>query len=149
MHKKKKTVTKVQRWEEKLFSALVDEKGISVDERIMETKMAFYYQNMDTEDLVMAGSISDIDYGYLLLSDLGFRLLISLHCAKGKDFDQFVFKNEMKELGFNKFFAHEVFTQLEVWRSAMPDDITEDEMKGLWNTSRRLPDSVVYLQQRR
>ena len=113
MHKKKKTVTKVQRWEEKLFSALVDEKGIGVDERIMETKMAYYYQNMDTEDLVMAGSISDIDNGYLLLSDLGMRALLSLYCAKGKDFDQFVFKNEMKELGFNKFFAHKGFTQLE------------------------------------
>ena len=110
----------------KLFSKLVDEKGIGVDERIMEIKMAYYYQNMDTEDLVMAGSISDIENGYLLLSDLGLRAL-----------------------GFNKFFAHKVFTQLEIWRSAMPDDISEDEMKGLWNTSRRLPDSVVYLQQRR
>ena len=73
MHKKKKTVTKVQRWEEKLFSALVDEKGIGVDERIMETKMAYYYQNVDTEDLITAGSISDIENGYLLLSDLGLR----------------------------------------------------------------------------
>jgi hypothetical protein len=104
---------------------------------------------MDTEDLITAGSISDIENGYLLLSDLGLRALLSLYCAKGKDFDQFVFKNEMKELGFNKFFAHKVFTQLEVWRSAMPDDISEDEIKGLWNTSRRLPDSVVYLQQKR
>ena len=82
MHKKKKTVTKVQRWEEKLFSALVDEKVSGVDERFMETKMAFYYQNMDTEDLVMAGSISDIENGYLLLSDLGLRALLSLYCAK-------------------------------------------------------------------
>ena len=101
---------------------------------------------MDTEDLITAGSISDIENGYLLLSDLGLRALLSLYCAKGKDFDQFIFKNE---LGFNKFFAHKVFTQLEVWRSAMPDDISEDEIKGLWNTSRRLPDSVVYLQQKR
>ena len=84
-----------------------------------------------------------------MLSDLGLRALLSLYCAKGKDFDQFIFKNEMKELGFNKFFAHKVFTQLKVWRSAMPDDISEDEIKGLWNTSRRLPDSVVYLQQKR
>ena len=38
-----------------------------------------YYQNMDTEDLVMAGSISDIDNGYLLLGDLGFRALY--HCT--------------------------------------------------------------------
>ena len=104
---------------------------------------------MDTEDLVMAGSILDIDNGYLLLSDLGFRALLSLYCAKGKDFDQFGFKNEMKELGFNNFFAHKVFSQLKVWRSVKPDDISEDEMKYLWNTSRRLPDYVVYLQQRR
>ena len=66
---KKKTATKNQRWEEKLFSALVDKNGIGVDERIMEIKLAYYYQNMDTEDLVMAGSISDIENGYLL-SDL-------------------------------------------------------------------------------
>ena len=66
------------------------------------------------------------------------RALLSLYCAKGKDFDQFVLKNEMKELEFNKFFAHEVFSQLEVWRSAIPDDIVEDEMKGLWNTNGRL-----------
>ena len=38
---KKKTVTTVQRWEENLFSASVDEKGIGVDERIVEIKMAF------------------------------------------------------------------------------------------------------------
>ena len=57
----------------------------------------------------LAGSISDIENGYLLLSDLGLRALLSLYCVKGKDFDQFVFKNEIKELGFNKFFAHKVF----------------------------------------
>ena len=55
----------------------------------------------------------------------------------------------MKELGFNKFFAHKVFSQLEVWRNSLPEDITEDEVKGSWNTNRRLPDSVVYLEQRR
>jgi len=42
---------------------LEDEKGIGVDERIVEIEMAYYYQNMDTEDLVMVGSISDIDNG--------------------------------------------------------------------------------------
>ena len=55
----------------------------------------------------------------------------------------------MKELEFNNIFAHKVFSQLEVLLSAMPDDISENEMKGLLNTNRRLPDSVVYLQQRR
>ena len=94
-------MTKVQRWEKNFFSALVDENGIGFNERIVEINMAYYYQNMDTDDLVMAGSMSDIDDGYLLLSDLGLRALLSLYCAKGKDFDQYVFKNEMKELGFN------------------------------------------------
>ena len=54
----------------------------------------------------------------------------------------------MKELGFSKFFAHKVFSQLEVCRSAMPDDNSENQMKGFWNTDRILPDSV-YLKQRR
>ena len=40
----------------------------------------------------------------------------------------------MKELEFNKLFAHKSFSQLEVWCSAIPDDIWEDEMKGMWNT---------------
>jgi len=44
---------------------LVDEKGFGMDERVMEVKMAYYYQNMDTEDLVMVGSISYIENGYL------------------------------------------------------------------------------------
>ena len=100
---------------------------------------------MDTQDLITAGGISDIENGYLLLSDLGLRALFSVYCAKGKDFDQFIFKNEMKELGFNNFFAHKVFSQLEVWRNSLPEDITEDEVKGSWNTNRRLPDSVVYI----
>ena len=38
-----------------------------------------------------------------MLSDLGLRALFSIYCAKGKDFDQFVFKEEMKELGFHNF----------------------------------------------
>ena len=69
-------MTKVQRWEEKLSSALVHQKGIGVDERIVEIKMAYYYQNMNTEDLFMAGSISKIDNRYVLLSDLGLRALL-------------------------------------------------------------------------
>jgi hypothetical protein len=76
------------------------------------------------------------------------RGVFSVYCAKGKDFDQFAFKNEMKELGFNKFFAHKLFIQLELWRKALPKDITEEEMQGSWMSKRRIPDSVVYLQQR-
>ena len=55
----------------------------------------------------------------------------------------------MKELGFNRIFAHKVISQLEVWRNSLQEDLTEDEVKGSWNTNRRLPDSVVYLEQRR
>ena len=142
-------MVKIQRWEEKLFNALVDPKESTINERLIEAQLLFYYQRMDTQDLVAAGTISDIEDGYLLLSDLGLRALFAIYCAKGKDFDLFIFKNEMKELGFNKFFAHKVFTQLEVWRNALPEDITEEEIKGSWNTDRRLPDSVVYVQQQR
>jgi hypothetical protein len=108
--------------------------------------MNYYYQRMDTQDLITAGTITDIEDNFHLLADLGMRSLLSLYCAKGKDFDQFVFKNEMKELGFHKFFAHKVYNQLEMWRSALPPDITDEEMTG-WNTGRRLPESVVYLEQ--
>jgi len=55
----------------------------------------------------------------------------------------------MKELGFNDCFAHKVFTQLKVWQNVLPKDITEEEMKGSWNTDRRLLDSVVCVQQQR
>jgi len=69
---------------------------------------------MDTQDLITAGGISDINDAYILLSDLGLRALFSVYFAKGDDFDQFIFKNEMMEQGYNKFFAHKVFSQLEV-----------------------------------
>ena len=88
---------KIQRWEEKLFSALVDQKDSVTNERFIETRLVYYYQRMDTQDLITAGGISDIEDGYLLLSDLGLRALFSVYCAKGKDFDQFIFKNEMKK----------------------------------------------------
>jgi len=142
-------MVKIQRWEEKLFNALVDPKESTINERLIEVQLLFNYQRMDTQYLVAAGTISDIEDGYLLLSDLGLRALFAIYCAEGKDFDQFVFKNEMKKLGFNKFFAHKVFTQLEVWRNSLPEDITEEEIKGSWSSDRRLPDSVVYVQQQR
>ena len=63
----------------------------------IEAQWVYYYQRMDTQDLITAGGISGIKNGYLLLSDLGLRALFSVYCAKGKDFDQFIFKNEMKE----------------------------------------------------
>ena len=108
---KKKNGNKISTLGGKIFSALVDEKG-SVDQCIAEIRMANYYQHMDTEDLMMTGSISDIENGYLLFADLALREILSLYCFEGKGFN-FV-KNEMKENGFNKFFVHKVFTQLEV-----------------------------------
>ena len=97
---------------------------------------------METQDLITAGTVSDIADGYQLLADLGLRGVFSVYCAKGKDFDQFAFKNEMKEL----VFAHKLFVQLELWRKALPKDITEEEMQRSWMSNRRNPDSVVYLQ---
>jgi len=39
--------------------------------------------------------------------------LLSIYCAKGKDFDPVFFKKEMKDLGFH-LFSHKVFTQSEM-----------------------------------
>jgi hypothetical protein len=41
-----------------------------------------------------------------------------------------------------------VFTQLEIWRNALPEDITDDEIKGQWSTYRSLPESEMLLAQR-
>jgi len=49
-------MVKIQRWEEKLFNALVDPKESVVNERFIEAQLIFYYQRMDTQDLV-AGHI--------------------------------------------------------------------------------------------
>ena len=76
------------------------------------------------------------------------QALLSIYCAKGKDFDQVFFKKEMKDLGFHRFFATKVFTQLEIWRNALPEDITDDEMKGQWSTYRNLTESEMLLAQR-
>ena len=57
-------------------------------------------------------------------------------------------KKEIKELGFNLFFSHKVFAQLEIWRNSLPDDITEDEVKGRWATNRLLPESEMLSAQR-
>jgi len=68
--------------------------------------------------------------------------------ALKKDFDQVFFKKEMKDLGFHRFFSHKVFTKSKIWRNALPDDITDDEMKGQWSTYRNLPESEMLLGQR-
>ena len=65
-----------------------------------------------------------------------------------KDFDQTFFKKEMKELGFHRFFSHKGFAQLEIWRISLPDDISEDEVKGQLTTNLSLPESEMILAQR-
>ena len=139
---------KVTRWEEQLFNVLVDPIKESIDERKIERRLNYYYQRLDTQDLVVAGRIGDIENNSQLLADLGMQALLSIYCAKGKDFDQVFFKKELKDLGFHRFFATKVFTQLEIWRNALPEDITDDEMKGQWSTYRSLPESEMLLAQR-
>jgi len=55
-----------------------------------------------------------VESNYQLLAHLGMRALLSIFCAKGKDFDQVFFKKEMKDFGFHRFFSHKVLTQLEI-----------------------------------
>ena len=95
---------KVTRWEEKLFIVL-DPIKEAIDERKVESKMNYYYQRLDTQDLVVAGRIGDVESNYQLLADLGMQALLSIYCAKGKDFDLVFFKKEIKDLGFHRFFA--------------------------------------------
>ena len=139
---------KVIRWEEKLFNVLVDPIKESVYERKIESKLNYYYQRLDTQDLVVVGRIGDVESNYQLLADLGMQALLSIYCAKGKDFDQVSFKKEMKDFAFHRFFSHKVFTQLEIWRNALPDNITDDEMKGQWSIKRNFPESEIPLAQR-
>jgi hypothetical protein len=83
----------------------------------------------------------DIENGYELLADLTSRE-VTLYCAFGQNLNQFMFKNEMEV-------AHRVFCQLETWRkesSILPKDITYVEAG--WSSTRKLPDSVVYVEQR-
>ena len=60
---------KIQRWKEKLFSALVDQKDSVTNERFIEAQSVYYYLRMDIQDLITAGGISDIKDGYLLWHD--------------------------------------------------------------------------------
>ena len=57
---------KVTRWEEKLFNVLVDPIKESIDERKIESKLNYYYQRLDTQDLVVAGRIGDVENNYQL-----------------------------------------------------------------------------------
>ena len=73
----------------KLFSALVNQKDTVTNERFIVAQLVYYYHRMDTQDLITTGGISDIEDGYLLLSDFWLRSLFSVYCAKIKDFDQY------------------------------------------------------------
>jgi len=92
----------VTRWEEKLFNVLIDPIKETIDERNIESTLNYYYQRLDTQDIVVSGGIGDVENNYKLLADLEMHALLSIYGAKGKDFDQ-VFKRDMKDLGFYCF----------------------------------------------
>ena len=45
----------VTRWEENLFNMLVDPIKETIHERKIESKLNYYYQRLDTQDLVVTG----------------------------------------------------------------------------------------------
>jgi len=52
----------VTSWEENQFNALVDPIiKESIDERKIESKFNYYYQRLDTQDLVVAGQIGGLE----------------------------------------------------------------------------------------
>ena len=52
------------------FNVLVESIKETIDERKIESKLNYYYQRLDTQDLVVAGRIGDVESNYQLLSDL-------------------------------------------------------------------------------
>ena len=91
---------KVTRWEEKLF---VDPIKGCVDEIKIESQLNYFYQRLKTQDPVVVGRIGDVEDNYQLLADLGMHSLLSIYCAKGKDFDQ-VFKERDERFGLSSLF---------------------------------------------
>ena len=83
--------------EEKLFNALVDPKENVVNERFIETQMVYYHQRMDPRPCCCRYHIWYWRWVFVRVAPF------SIYCGKGNDFNQFAFKNKMKELGFNKF----------------------------------------------
>ena len=61
---------KVTRWEENLFNVLVDPIKETIDERKIESKLNYFYQRLDTQDLVVVGRIGDVEDNYQLLAYL-------------------------------------------------------------------------------
>jgi len=64
--------------------------------------------------------------------------LLSIYC---KDQDQ----ERDEGCWISSFFSHKVFTQLELWRNDLPDDITDDEVKEKWSIYRNLTESEMIL----
>ena len=58
---------KVICWEEKLLNVLVDPIKETIDERKIESKLNYYYQRLDSQDLFFAGIIGDVENNYQLL----------------------------------------------------------------------------------
>ena len=75
----KNQVMKVTRQEEKLFNVLVDPIKETIDERKIERKLNYYYQRLDTQDLVVAGRIGDVKSNYQLFADLDMHALLSIY----------------------------------------------------------------------
>ena len=90
---------KVTRWEEKLFNVLVDPIKEAIDERKVESKLNYYYQRLDTQDLVVAGRIGDVESNYQLLADLGMQALLSIYCAKGFGIPSFLCNKSFHAIG--------------------------------------------------
>ena len=72
--------------------------------------MNYYYQRLDTQDLVVPGGNGDVENNYQQLADLGMRYVHSIYCAEGRDFDQVFLKKEMKGLRFYRFFTQSIYT---------------------------------------
>jgi len=73
---------KVTQWEKKPYNVLVDPIKETIDEKKIESKLNYYYQGLDTQDLVVAGGIGDVENNYQLLADLRMHALLSIYCAK-------------------------------------------------------------------
>ena len=59
---------KVTCWEVKLINVLVDPIKETIDESKIESKLNYYYQRLDTQDLVVASQIGDVESNQQLLT---------------------------------------------------------------------------------
>jgi len=63
-----------------LSNVLVDPIKETIERKI-ESKLNYYYQRLDTQDLVVAGGIGDVEINCQLLADLGMHVLLSIYFA--------------------------------------------------------------------